>query len=300
MFGLIVGWIIGTQQAPARPFAPAAAPVAQAPAGAPLRPRQPSLDEAQAAALRNIAEKDPANVQSRVQLGNMYFDAERYQDAIQWYEAALKLNPNDVSVSTDLGVCFYYTNQPDRAIRQMEESLRIDPRHAKTLLNLGIVKAFGKQDLGRSRRRVGRGHQARTRTARKRRRPSVRSRTSRPRIPAARRCRRRARRRPPRPRSPAVPASSGPDPAHAGAFPHLVAAACSSSGGPCGSLLAGIVQGASAPPPPQAGPPEKGELMVRDPVCGTFVLPSRAVSLKDRSGTHHFCSDRCRQAYQQR
>jgi tetratricopeptide (TPR) repeat protein len=50
-------------------------------------------------------------------------------------------------VSTDLGVCFYYTNQSDRAIRQMEESLRIDPRHTKTLLNLGIVKAFGKQDL---------------------------------------------------------------------------------------------------------------------------------------------------------
>jgi len=47
-------------------------------------------------------------------------------------------------------------------------------------------------------------------------------------------------------------------------------------------------------------PPEKGELMVRDPVCGTFVLPSRSVSMRDRSGTHHFCSDRCRQAYQQR
>jgi len=40
--------------------------------------------------------------------------------------------------------------------------------------------------------------------------------------------------------------------------------------------------------------------MVRDPVCGTFVLPSRSVSMRDRSGTHHFCSDRCRQAYQQR
>ena len=66
------------------------------------------------------------------------------------------------------------------------------------------------------------------------------------------------------------------------------------------TLFAGIVQGASAPPPPPAGPPEKGELMVRDPVCGTFVLPSRSVSMRDRSGTHHFCSDRCRQAYQQR
>ena len=66
------------------------------------------------------------------------------------------------------------------------------------------------------------------------------------------------------------------------------------------SLFAGIIQGASAPPVPPAGPPEKGELMVRDPVCGTFVLPSRAVSMRDRSGTHHFCSDRCRQAYQPR
>jgi cytochrome c-type biogenesis protein CcmH/NrfG len=145
VFGLIVGWIIGTQQAPARPVAQAATPAAvQAPASA---PPAAAFDEAQATALRTIAEKDPANIQSRVQLGNMYFDAERYQDAIQWYEAALKLNPGDVSVSTDLGVCFYYTNQPDRAIRQMEESLRLDPRHTKTLLNLGIVKAFGKQDL---------------------------------------------------------------------------------------------------------------------------------------------------------
>ena len=148
VFGLIVGWIIGTQQAPGRPFVQAAgAPAAaQAPASAPPA-ASAVFDEAQATALRNIAEKDPANVQSRVQLGNMYFDAERYQDAIQWYEAALELNPKDVGVSTDLGVCFYYTNQADRAIRQMEESLRIDPRHTKTLLNLGIVKAFGKQDL---------------------------------------------------------------------------------------------------------------------------------------------------------
>jgi YHS domain-containing protein len=39
--------------------------------------------------------------------------------------------------------------------------------------------------------------------------------------------------------------------------------------------------------------------MVRDPVCGTFVLPSRSTSTRDRSGTHYFCSDRCRQAYRE-
>ena len=37
--------------------------------------------------------------------------------------------------------------QPDRALAQFQHSLAIDPRHTKTMLNLGIVRAFGKQDL---------------------------------------------------------------------------------------------------------------------------------------------------------
>jgi tetratricopeptide (TPR) repeat protein len=77
----------------------------------------------------------------------MYFDAERYNDAITWYEAAIALNPSDPNVSTDLGVAYYYTNQPDKAVAQFEKSLSVDPKHTKTLLNLGIVKAYGKQDL---------------------------------------------------------------------------------------------------------------------------------------------------------
>ena len=51
------------------------------------------------------------------------------------------------SVATDLGVAYYYTNQPDRALAQFDHSLKVDPKHIKTLLNVGIVRAFGKQDL---------------------------------------------------------------------------------------------------------------------------------------------------------
>jgi tetratricopeptide (TPR) repeat protein len=148
--GLIVGWILGTQQVPGRPIAAVAATAAQAApaaAGGGTVAARAAVDEAQVAALKGVAEKDPANAQSRVQLGNLYFDAERYQDAIRWYEEAFKLNPKEINVSTDLGVCYYYTDQADRAVRQLEDSLRIDPKHAKTLLNLGIVKAFGKQDI---------------------------------------------------------------------------------------------------------------------------------------------------------
>jgi tetratricopeptide (TPR) repeat protein len=148
-FGLIAGWVIGTQQA--TPRAPVAAPAQAGPsppaaesAGA---TRAALLDEAQVTALKSVAAREPSNAQPRAQLGNLYFDAERYAEAIQWYSEAVTLAPNDVNISTDLGVCYYYTNQPDKALAQFEHSLTLDPNHAKTLLNVGIVRAFGKQDL---------------------------------------------------------------------------------------------------------------------------------------------------------
>jgi tetratricopeptide (TPR) repeat protein len=149
-FGLIAGWVIGTEQTSIRPPAPAVA--SQAPASAPAgsadsTPRAAVLDESQVTALKSIAEREPKSIKPRTELANLYFDAERYDDAIKWYGDALKLGPNDVNVSTDLGVCYYYTNQPDKALQQFEHSLKLDPKHAKTLLNVGIVRAFGKQDL---------------------------------------------------------------------------------------------------------------------------------------------------------
>jgi len=148
LFGLIAGWIIGSQQTTQRPVG--SAPVAQAApngAGAAGQTRAAVLDETKVNALKTVAEREAKNAQPRIELANLYFDAERYDDAIKWYEQALALSPNDVNVSTDLGVCYYYTNQPDRALAQFEKSLKIDPKHAKTLLNVGIVRAFGKQDL---------------------------------------------------------------------------------------------------------------------------------------------------------
>jgi tetratricopeptide (TPR) repeat protein len=150
LFGLIAGWVIGSQQATVRP-APAPAPqAAQAPPsarGAAGSTRAAVLDETKVTALRNVAARETSNPTPRVELGNLYFDAERYDEAIKWYSEALKLAPRDVNVSTDLGVCYYYSNQPDKALEQFAHSLSIDPKHAKTLLNIGIVKAFGKQDL---------------------------------------------------------------------------------------------------------------------------------------------------------
>ena len=144
-FGILVGWMIGTQQP--RDAAAAGPPAAPAQAAAPQAQTAAPFDEARAAALRAAIEKNPRDAESRVQLGDLYFDSERFAEATQWYEDALKVDPRNANASTDLGIAYYYMNQADRALAQFERSLAIDPKHTKTLLNIGIVKAFGKQDL---------------------------------------------------------------------------------------------------------------------------------------------------------
>ena len=154
LFGLLCGWMLGAQQV--SPVQAPASQVAQAQAAAPAggtaggtaqgssaRP----IDLAQVQALEKQASERPNDASVRTQLANLYFDAENYAEATRWYQASLKIAPTNADVSTDLAVSYYYTNQVDQALAQFARSLEIDPKHTKTWLNLGIVRAFGKQDL---------------------------------------------------------------------------------------------------------------------------------------------------------
>jgi tetratricopeptide (TPR) repeat protein len=151
-FGVILGWVIGSQQlgrTGAAAPAPQAAAASAAPAsgGATGGRTPPTLDQARVNQLSATIANDAKNLTAVVQLANVYFDAERWSDAISWYEKALALDPKNADVSTDLGVSYYYTNRTEEALQRFEASLKIDPKHTKTLLNKGIVLAFGKEDL---------------------------------------------------------------------------------------------------------------------------------------------------------
>ena len=143
-FGLIAGWILGSQAG--QPASPPPAR-ATAPATSPNTPAPPPVDARRAADLESQAKARPADAPVRIELGNLYYDAERFDAAIPWYLAALAIDPTAIEASTDLAVCYYYTNQVDMALAQLDRSLAIDPNHAKTLLNQGIIRAFGREDL---------------------------------------------------------------------------------------------------------------------------------------------------------
>lgn len=47
----------------------------------------------------------------------------------------------------------------------------------------------------------------------------------------------------------------------------------------------------------QSGGVPRSVGLVRDPVCGTFVVPSKALTSGSGSTTRYFCSEKCRRDY---
>jgi YHS domain-containing protein len=60
-------------------------------------------------------------------------------------------------------------------------------------------------------------------------------------------------------------------------------------------VMDGVIEGATGRPRQAPGPtPTK---LARDPVCGTYIVPNRALSLSAGGSTHYFCSEQCRTTY---
>ena len=65
-------------------------------------------------------------------------------------------------------------------------------------------------------------------------------------------------------------------------------------------LIDGVMEGVSGLPRARGRQPYGGVQMVRDPVCGTFILPDRALTLTDGRQSVFFCSATCRDKYRAR
>lgn len=68
-----------------------------------------------------------------------------------------------------------------------------------------------------------------------------------------------------------------------------------------GRFLGGVSQGArSGGGRPRSRPGEAPVKMVKDPVCGTFVVPGKALSATSGGATAWFCSEQCRAEFARR
>ncbi len=95
---------------------------------------------------------NPKDLESIIQLGNLYYDNSKFKDAVDWYGKALEIDPSNVNVRTDRGSAYWSLGQADAAIGEFQKSLQVNPTHAQTLFNLGIVYLHGKNDMDAARK----------------------------------------------------------------------------------------------------------------------------------------------------
>jgi len=113
-----------------------------APAAAP-----PVNYQQQITMLEDVLAKDPSNRNAWVRLGHSYFDSDQPMKAIEAYDKALGLGPDDPNVLTDQGVMFRRLGWFDKAINNFEKANSASPNHQQSLYNLGIVYRYDLQDF---------------------------------------------------------------------------------------------------------------------------------------------------------
>ncbi len=90
-------------------------------------------------ALEREVKSNPNNSTAWLELGNLYFDTNKYKDSIQAYNTHLSLKPGSPGVLTDLGIMYRRSGNPSEAIASFDRALELNPRHEPARFNKGIV-----------------------------------------------------------------------------------------------------------------------------------------------------------------
>jgi tetratricopeptide (TPR) repeat protein len=141
--GIVGGWFLRAAQSPAVAEPSTVATVA-APASGPARMK--ALADSQAAPLLEQLKASPADPALLANIGNVYYDAQLYLVAIDYYGRSLQSAPDNVSVRTDMGTAYWYAGNADAAIAEFNKALTYQPTNANTLFNRGLVEWKGKSD----------------------------------------------------------------------------------------------------------------------------------------------------------
>lgn len=140
IFGFVLGHMSASWDAMPRPTAAAAPPAAGGVvAGKPPSSGPGPLDPKQASALEARAASQPRDGAVRVELGNLYMDHERWDEAIRWYRDALTLVPDDPDVATDMGACYVHSGRPAEGLVEFDRVLAKEPDHRNARFNRGVA-----------------------------------------------------------------------------------------------------------------------------------------------------------------
>lgn len=153
--GLTVGYVLAERQAvpPAKAIKlglnPQAATQRQ---GEQLPEGHPPVDGAsgaeaqrlrqQVAEIEGLLAANPDDAGLMAAMGNIYFDAGRWQDARDWYEKSLGISSGDPNVLTDLAVVYRNLGKFDRSLALLDQALVAHSDHWQAWYNKVVIYQF--------------------------------------------------------------------------------------------------------------------------------------------------------------
>lgn len=108
--------------------------------------QQKAMVDQTVAPLLATLKTNPSDLNTIVQVANLYYDGQQYPEAVKYYQLAVKSQPTNADLITDLGTSIWYMGDADGAIAEFQTALKYKPDHPGTLFNLGIVRWQGKFD----------------------------------------------------------------------------------------------------------------------------------------------------------
>jgi len=89
--------------------------------------------------------KNPDSWISYMNLGGVLSNRGRLEDALEYYQQALRIKPDSAWTHNNIGTMLAETGKPDLAVYHMKEALRLKPDYSEAYSNLGIFFARQKR-----------------------------------------------------------------------------------------------------------------------------------------------------------
>ncbi len=89
--------------------------------------------------LQELEKSDPDNPQILTALGNLYYDAGMAEQAVEYYDRVLKLQPDNIEIKVDKASMLRMLGRSAESVAILREIVAAVPEHEQAWFNLGVI-----------------------------------------------------------------------------------------------------------------------------------------------------------------
>ena len=92
--------------------------------------------------IQGLLDANPEDAGLMAAMGNVYFDASRWQEASGWYEKSLVLSPGNSNIMTDLAVVYRNLGRSPESLELLDQVIAVSAEHWQAWYNKVVVLNF--------------------------------------------------------------------------------------------------------------------------------------------------------------